>query len=322
MIGAFKTLRRRFNLCVLPNTVFLLCLMSVDSIAIAQIVDQGISAAGNTTRSFQDASIVRDSQLNRPLDLIHDFYPSIEVEIADHDNVRRRSEFDEQDVRWTISPELAYRTSLGRHQFYAAYNGTFVFHQDLDQEDAESNVLRANLGLDLTRRWDLDLFASVGESFEERGISGSRGFDNFVNAGIDSGPEQIDFRRYGADLIFGRKIGIFTGVLGFEHTETDFDTDDLIAGLDPQGRDRETDSLHLDLEWRFAARTSVFGRIEYTDTDFQSQFSDLDSEQTNFLIGLRAKPTARLSGVVGLGEADRDFQVNNREDFDLSLIHI
>jgi len=287
----------------------------------AQIVDQGISAAGNTSRSFQDASIARDSRLNAPLDLLNDFYPAIEIQVADHDNVRRRPDIQEQDIRWVVNPSLAYRTNLGRHQFYVAYNGTFVFHQDLDQEDSQANTLNANLGLDLTRRWDLELFAAIGESFEERGISGSRDFSDLVNFGEDSGPEDIDFTRFGADLVFGRKIGIVTGVVGFEHTETNFSNEDLIAGIDPQGRDRETDSLHLDVDWRFASNTSVFGRIEFTETDFQSSFSDLDSEQVNFLIGLRLKATARLSGVVGLGQSDRDFEVENREDFDSEIFY-
>lgn len=298
---------------LLLHVIAVACAMNVSDKALAQIVDQGISAASNTTRSFQDASIARDSQINRPLDLLNDFYPAIEIEVSDHDNVRRRSDVDEQDVRLVVSPSLAYRSTIGRHQFYAAYQGTYTLHQDLDQEDAESNTLSANLGLDLTRRWDIDLFASVGESFEERGISGSRNFADFIDTGINSGPEEIDFTRVGADLVFGRKIGIVTAVLGFEHTETTFETPDLIDGLDPQGRDRDVDSIHFDVAWRFAAKTSVFARVDYAETDFQSQFSDLDNDQTNFLVGLRVKPSARLNGVVGIGQGDRDFDVQERD---------
>lgn len=290
--------------------------------ASAQVADQGLSPASNTYRSYQDASLARDSGLNQPLNLLNDFYPAITVEVTSHDNVRRRSDFNESDVRLAVSPSLGYRTNIGRHKFYAAYTGTYTFHQDLEQENAESNVVSAKLGLDLTRRWDLDLFASVGESFEERGISGGRQFNQFLNNGIDSGPERVDFLSYGADLIFGRKIGVLTGVLGYEYTETGFKSDDLFNGNDASNRDREAESIHLDLNWQFASQTSVFGRIQQTDTDYDLSRPNLDSRQTDYLVGLRFKPANALSGVASVGRTTRDFDDTTRESFDGSTYYL
>ncbi len=288
----------------------------------AQINDLGLSKASNTTRAFQDAPINRASGLYRPLDLLNDFYPSIEVRIEDRDNVRRRPDFEESDLLTIVSPSLGYRTNFGRHQFYAAYNGTFTFHQDIDQEDAESNVVSANLGLDLTRRWDLDVFGSFGESFEERGISGSREFVDFVNNGIDSGPETVNFVSYGADLIFGRKLGVIQAVLGYEVQKSRFDSDDLLDTINfSDGRDRTSETLHFDVDWRFSDRASLFARIEQTDTDFDNFDTTLDSDQTDFLLGLRWRADGSLSGVVGVGVSDRDFDDPSRENFDSSIYY-
>ncbi len=290
--------------------------------ASAQVADRGLSPASNTYRSYQDASLARDSGLNQPLELLNDFYPAITVEVSSHDNVRRRSDFSESDVRVDVSPSLAYRTNIGRHQFYAAYTGTYTYHQDLEQEDAQSNALSAKLGLDLTRRWDLDLFASVGESFEERGVSGGRQFNQFINNGIDSGPERVDFLSYGADLAFGRKIGVLTGVLGYEYSESGFKSDDLFNGNEASNRDRESDSVHLDLNWQFASKTSVFGRVQRTETDYDLAQPNLDSRQTDYLIGLRFKPANALSGVASVGRTRRDFDDSNRESFDGSTYYV
>ncbi len=287
----------------------------------AQVVEKGLSPASNTYRSFQNASLARDSGLNQPLDLLNDFYPAITVTIEDHDNVRRRPGVQEEDLVVVAQPSLGYRTNIGRHKFYASYSGTYTFHQDLEQEDAESNVFSANLGLDLTRRWDLDLFASYGDSFEQRGISGGRNFDQFINNGVDSGPEEVEFLNYGADLVFGRKIGTLTGVLGFEHSETGFESSDLFNGADAADRDRESDSVHFDLNWRFASKTSVFGRIQSTDTDYDVREPNLDNDQVDYLIGLRFKPASALSGVVSVGRSDRDFDDAAREDFDGSIYY-
>ncbi len=283
----------------------------------ANVVERGLSPPANTYQSYQNASINRDSGNNQPLNLLNDFYPSIEVTVSDHDNVRRRTDVDESDLLFTVSPALGYRTNFGRHQFYAAYQGNFTFHQDIDQEDAESNALNAKLGLDLSRRWDLELFGGLGRSFEERGVSGSREFTGFRNNGFDSGPEQVDYVSYGADLIFGRKIGIFQAVLGFDHNETSFDSDDLAIGSNfADSRDRESDSIHLDLNWQFSDKTSLFGRAQITDIDYDRADTFLDSTQTDYLVGLRWKPANSLSGTVGVGVSDKDFDDPARTDFD------
>lgn len=290
--------------------------LSTVGAALGQVSDKGLSPAANTHKSYQNASIARDSGLSRPLDLLNDFYPAIEVLITDSSNVRRRPDLDEDDLKITVRPSLGYRTNIGRHQFYAAYNGTYTFHQDIKQEDAESNTLTAKLGLDLTRRWDLDVFGGFGSGFEQRGISGSREFSAFANNGFDFGPEKIEYRSYGADLIFGRKIGVLTAVLGYEYSESGFKSNDLASPLSDGGRDRETESVHFDVDWKFASKTSVFGRVERRETNYNSVTSDIDSDQSDFLVGVRFSPSSRLSGVLAVGRSDKDFKAPTREGYD------
>ncbi len=285
------------------------------TVANAQVTNKGLPPASNTSRSFVDASIVRDSGINQPLDLLNDFYPAIEVTISERDNLRRRSDIEENDTVIAAMPSLAYRTNLGRHQFYAAYSGIFTFHDELDEEDAESNNLLANLGLDISRRWDLNLMAGIGESFEERGVSGSRPFNQFIT-GVDTGPDEIDYSFYGADLIYGKKVSPLIAILGFEKHETgyinNFQGDENLFG----GRDRETDTVRFDLSYKIGAKTSLFGRISRQDIDYDRALNSLDSEQTDWLLGVRWKPSNALSGVVGIGNTDREFDDPRRAGYD------
>lgn len=288
----------------------------------AQVIEKGLSPASNTFRSHQDASIRRDSGLYQPLDLLNDFYPSVEVVVSKHDNVRRRPDFDEEDLRIDVKPSLGYRTNFGRHQFYAAYQGSFVFHDEIDQEDAESNRFDAKLGLDLTRRWDLELFGGIGEAYEQRGVSGGREFFAFQNNGIDSGPETVDYVNYGADLIFGRKIGILQAVLGYEYSGTNYNSSGLAIDQNfSDSRDRESESIHFDLNWQFADKTSVFGRVQQTDIDYDRRDTSLDSTQTDYLVGLRWKPTGALNGTLGVGYSTKEYENPLREDYDGSIYY-
>ena len=282
-----------------------------------QVAEQGLPPAVNTLRSYQDASISRDSGNYQPLDLLNDFYPSIEVVVSKHDNIRRRSDIQEEDLKVMVKPALAYRTNIGRHDFYAAYQGNFTFHQDFESEDSEAHRLDGKLGLDLTRRWDLQLFAGIGTAYEERGVSGSRDFFTFSNDGIGSSPDQVDFVNYGVDLIFGRKIGILQGVIGYDYYGTSYDSSPLSGEFNfEDSRDREAESLHLDVDWKFADRTSLFGRIQQTETSYDRSDAGLDNTQVDFLLGLRWRASGALSGSVAFGATERNFEDPGREDYE------
>lgn len=289
------------------------------------VVTQGISPATNTYQSFQNGSIARDSRLNQPLDLLNDFYPAITVTMSDHENTRRRTDQDEPDTRLTIAPSLAYRTNLGRHPFYVAYSGVFTRHESIETEDAESHNLNANLSLDLSQKWDLDLFGGIGVGFEERGISGSRSLTGIADnnrqfdalAQLNQEPDQYDYETVGFDLAYGRKGTRLKGVFGYERTDTEFTNNDqgFTFGNLTGARDRETQSIHLDLDYSIGDRTSVFGRAQYSEVDYIRSSNSLDSEQTDFLLGLRWKPSQGLSGVVGVGHTEKDFIDPARDDF-------
>ena len=77
-----------------------------------------------------------------------------------------------------------------------------------------------------------------------------------------------------------------------------------------------SDSVHLDVNWQFAANTSVFGRVQKTDVNYVAERNTLDSEQTEYLVGLRWKPLNDLSGVAGIGVTEKKFDDPVREDYD------
>ena len=288
-----------------------------------EVITQGISPGTNTYKSFQNGSIARDSRLNQPIDLLADFYPSIEVVVSDHDNIRRRTDLDEPDTRMLVNPRLAYRTNLGRHPFYVAYSGIFTFHQDIKTEDSESQNLTTNLSLDLTQRWDLDLFAAIGTGFEERGISGSRSLTGInigdrqfdVLAQLNQEPDEYEYETVGFDLVYGRKGSRLKAVAGYERTDTEFTNNNQGFGNLTGSRDREAETVHFDLDYEIGQRTSVFGRAQYTEVDYVRSFNSLDSEQTDYMIGLRWKPSQGLSGVVAIGDSEKDFIDPSRQDY-------
>ena len=74
----------------IQRTSSLVIAMLLSMSAHSQVEFRGINTAPNLASSFNDASLPRDSELNQPLDLLNDFYPSIEVRMENHSNIHRR----------------------------------------------------------------------------------------------------------------------------------------------------------------------------------------------------------------------------------------
>ena len=113
-----------------------------------------------------------------------------------------------------------------------------------------------------------------------------------------------------------------TAVLGYEYSESSFNSNELANPLNQRERDRHSESVHFDLNWKFASKTSVFGRVERRETDYNSRFSDIDSDQSDFLIGLRFAPASTLSGVFSIGRSDKDFESSGRKGYDDNAYYV
>lgn len=304
---------QRVVLCA-PALVFIGCAVWSDA-SYAQVADKGLPTAASAYRSLVDAAIVRDSGINQPLDLLNDFYPAIEVTISQHDNVRRRSDVEEDDLKVVLMPSLGYRTNLGRHQFYIAYSGLFTYFDELNQEESSSNNLVAQLGLDLTQRWDMRLVAGLGETFEERGTSGSRPFNQFTVGG-DTGPDELEYGFYGVDIVYGQNVSPLNALLGYERHTTSYQNNGQGDDNPSVSRDRNSESIRLDVSYKIAERSAVFFRVQHQDIDYDRSINSLDNEQTDLLFGIRWKPTNALSGVLGLGRSERDYDDVSRNGYD------
>lgn len=302
-------------------------LTGVSQSALAQSSSAIVSSpVSNTPRVFNDrASVLRDSEIDNVFNILADFYPAIEVSLSRRDNIYRIDNADSQsnigDTVLEVKPSLAYRTNFGRHKFYAAYTGVYRYYSENDTENARSNKLNGQLSLDITNRIDLNLFAETGTAIEDRGISGSRPFNRLLE-GPDTGPDEYKYRSYGADVVYGRKTSPLNIVLGTEKSDLSYDNNNQGAsGRRFLTRDRETDSVHLDISYEIGSKTSVFGRLEKIETNYESTNSNLSNELNSYLVGLRWSPSSRLSGVVGVGSSDKEYDNPIREGYKSSIYY-
>lgn len=288
-------------------------------VANLQITNKGVSPASNTFGSFNNSSLTRDRDVQNALDLLADFYPSVTVSYTQHDNIRRRNDVQESDSRLVIEPSLAYRNDFGRHSLYLSGSLSTSKHNEFDQEDTDTTNLRGLLRLDVSKRFDVEINASLLNTFEERGASGTRTLGSqgqLVNADeFDQGPDEVDINTIGADLIYGRGISRLNAIVGVEQSSTEFQNN-FQDGTLFADRDRDVDSIHFDVSYELGAKLRAFGRLEQSEIDYSRSSDSLDSDLDTILVGLRYSPSAKLNGVLSVGKQDKDFESESREDYD------
>ncbi len=287
------------------GTVVVAAVMSQNAVAQSvntSITNNGISTGSNTYRSFNDSPLTRDRDVQSAFDLLQDFYPAVEMSVTSHDNVRRRSNAQEEDTVITISPSVEYRTNLGRHDLYLSGAAKATMHDEFDSEDQSATNLRGNFRIDASKKIDVDLHGTLLSTYEDRGASGTNAFNE-----ITDGPEEIDINTFGADVRYGKNISRLNAVVGFETQAVEYER------TDSQIRDRDSEQVHLDVAYDVTGSTSAFVRIANRDVDYIN--TDLDSTESTTLVGVKFKPTGKIDGVFAIGNTDKDFESEAREDY-------
>jgi len=157
--------------------------------------------------------------------------------------------------------------------------------------------------LDVSKKIDVDLNASLLSTYEERGVSGTTGFVQSPD-----GPEEVDIDTLSADFRYGAGISRLNATIGIEKQSSEYQRETS------ESRDRDRDSVSFDVSYDVGASTSAF--VRFTDSDIDYVTGDLDSDETNTLVGLKFKPTGKFDGVIGIGTSDKDFVNPEREDYD------
>jgi len=243
-----------------------------------------------------------DNEIQDAFDMLGDFYPSIELSYTSHDNVRRRPNADEEDTVLRIKPSLEYGTKIGRHGLYLSVGADSKTHGDYESEDADALKVRGAVNLDVSKRIDVDLFASTEDTYEERGVSGTTGF---VQA--EDGPEEVDIDSFGAEIKYGHYISPLNVVVGYESSSIGYER--TAAG----DQERDIDEVRLDASYDLSATTAAF--VRYTQTDIDYLTGTLDSDQSTAMVGLRFRPGGKVNGAFGIGTTDKNFSDEAREDY-------
>ncbi|WP_126455615.1 outer membrane beta-barrel protein [Sulfuriflexus mobilis] len=233
------------------------------------------------------------------------FYPSVELAYKHDDNIFRQENNEESDDIFSVSPDLVWRWFLGKHRLTAEYLGDYATYDTNDDENYDDHFLSADLLLDLTPKFNVDLQANYNRGHEARGSSG------ILPGNVSTKPNEWKESRLFGQLTYGRRIANAQFQLDLEAKDLEY------TNNNQDFRDRDTDSVAGRFFYKIAPKTSAILEAEHRDIDYtNSAIRDLDSTERYYRVGLRWEATYKTTGELKVGRFEKDFDSAAEEDND------
>lgn len=271
-------------------------LLSLVGTVHAQTWSYGVPAAHDTQAAVEPPPAVSEGTQ-------HGFYAGLAASATRHTNTLRTSDQKTKDTEVVLSPTLVYRQDIGRHQAQVGYSANVVGYKDLSSQDVSSHNLDAAVNLWPGELLSFSAFGGYGKSYETHGASGAR-----LTGDLE--PDEYDIWRYGITALLGRPESTMQFSAGYNRASWRYTNND-------QGdRDRDEDTFTGRVYYNYSPITSIFLEANFTDIGYLQQVPMQDSTETAYLVGVRAAPTAALSGEVAYGVMEKDYDDPLIEDFD------
>lgn len=262
-------------------------LLSLIGTAHAQTWSYGVPAAPDTQRAVEPAPGVSDTA-QRGL------YAGLAASTTRHTNTLRSSNQVVEDDEIILAPSLLYRQDFGRHQAQIGYTANVVTYQDFSSQDVTAHNLDGALSLWPDEVLSFGAFGGYGKGYETRGAPGARLLG-------DVEPDTFDSWRYGISALLGRAESTMQFGIGYSRLTWDYTNNDQDI------RDHDDDTITGRVYYNYSPITSFFLEANYTDVGYEQVIPKQDSTETSYLVGVRAAPTAALSGEIAYGVLTKEY---------------
>lgn len=234
--------------------------------------------------------------------------PQVNVQIGHDDNIYSTETDTVDSVITVINPSVQVLLEKGLD----VYSLNYAVKQGLYEQDSADNYtdhdLSAQAKLDFNIRNRLELLARYLKTHEERGSGLNQG------AAATTNPEPVEYHEntLSAKYSFGGLEA--KGRIEVAGQLVDREYDNFRAQT--EGKDRKTLSTSATFYYRVMPKTSLLFEVNYEDIDYDLAAITLDSVETEYLLGATWDATAKTTGIIKVGYAEKDFDSAAREDDD------
>ncbi len=204
-----------------------------------------------------------------------------------------------------FSPGIRVESGSETNRLTATYQGEYGRYESSTTDNYSDHSLALQWLWSPLIRHAFSVDVGWARHHDERGTAGREG----QLALLPLEPDEFDQRSLDARYRFGAPGA--RGRLELEIGTTDFsyrNNRDLTVF-----RDRTDDNIGGGFYWRVAPKTSALVRVDQVESNYD--LSTLDSTERHYYIGVELDATARTTGTVLVGRAEKDFDDPGRQDF-------
>lgn len=224
--------------------------------------------------------------------LIPGFYPNVEADLVYDDNITRVETGEQDSLVGILRPELQWIGVVRKHLIRIGYQGEYANFEADSDENYLDHYLGADVTLDLTPKFNLNLAAYYTQQHEARSVAG---------AGVFPDPNEWDQWSVSAQGVYGRRTAKAQVALKGEHLERDY------TNNGQEARDYDSDQLALTLYYNIGPKTQLLVEPVLATFDYTDPTNILDNDVTKLLVGVTWEATAKTTGQVKVGWVDKDF---------------
>ncbi len=240
------------------------------------------------------------------------FEPLIDVELS-HDNNIYRSAADEVDS-WVmrLMPTLNTEIDADGQVYTFTYDGDYGFYSNSSDDNYDDHDFYAGADLNLNYRNQLNLAASYSMGHEDRGTGITEGID--PNNPIIDSPIKLNTTNLDAEYTLGSTESTNRLVLAGLYRDIKYQNyPDLTRYLSLDGAGADATYYY-----RLRPATSLLAEVTFYDINYdltRPGTASLDSKLITYRVGTTWDITEQTSGTVKLGQVNRNYDDNVREDW-------
>ena len=234
--------------------------------------------------------------------------PSINIDNSYDDNVISSPSNEISSWVTVISPTVALSADSGKSKYNASLGVKKGDYHSSEEDNFTDTDLSGDATWEFNDRNRLGVGASWADGHEGRG-------DGFAaNAGqAVTEPDTLVTTDIHADYGFGAASTPAGLNFNIGQKEVDYD------GVGTRGRDRTTDYYGVTFNYALAAKTQLIAELSARDVDYKVDGTGvngtLDSDEVDVLVGVTWQSTAKTSGTIKVGNRDKNFESNARDDY-------
>lgn len=242
-------------------------------------------------------------------------YPAVTGSVAHEDNLFRQANNAQDDLIYTVQPEVIARSQWSRHALSAGATLLANAHDTNDSDDVIEYAVFAEGRVDVTR-----------DTFIEGGVRWDVGHEGRGSPDLPgAAAEPAELRSLSAAVDLTHRFNRLSLRPGFSYTDTDYDDVGLVGGgtLNNDDRDREVMEVRLRAGYDVSPAVELFALGRYRDTTYDTFDDNLggggvarrDSESHDVLAGAAFDLGALARGEVAAGYTEQTYETPLIADF-------